>query len=209
MATDFKQLMSQKSNENLEEYIHNVRKYVPDAVEAAIIELEGRGRVFTADDIDSIKKQIEEKKLEIQKEEDGMFINWKKNIVTDVNAPMYYSERTINVFSILFSILSGAILLAINISKTKHKNIIPLLLAFAVSYVILEIWLFSSVINTNNGTSGLTLLMNGLGAFVLDKWFWKKYLGDETKYRAKPIWVPLTICIFISILGILAGIYAQ
>jgi hypothetical protein len=36
------------------------------------------------------------------------------------------------------------------------------------------------------------------GAFVLNKYFWTKYIGEETKYRAKAIWTPLIIGLVIG-----------
>ena len=49
---------------------------------------------------------------------------WKsKNIVKDESAPLYYSKHVIDCFSIFFSTLFGAILLAINFKKINKKAI--------------------------------------------------------------------------------------
>jgi len=214
MDINFQKLMIAKSNEGLEEYTNNISKYTPKAIEAAIAELQNRGRIFSTDEMDKIKMELEERKLSIQKQEEnqdnGLFRkNWKKYIVTDINAPLYYSERVIYIFSILFSVLSGSILLAINIAKTKNKIATFFVLAFGILYTALELWLISSVINTNSRSSGLTLFINGIGGLVLDNLFWKKYIGNQTQYRAKPIWIPLIICVVITVLVILASIYGD
>jgi hypothetical protein len=51
------------------------------------------------------------------------------------------------------------------------------------------------------------MILNTAGGLALTSTFWDKYVGKETKYRAKPIWKPLTISVIITIPFLLALIY--
>ncbi len=64
---------------------------------------------------------------------------------------------------------------------------------------------FMSLIPEPN--TGLSIGLNGAGAFIMTMVFWNKYIGKETKFRVKPIWKPLVISILITIPFLLAIIY--
>ncbi len=198
METDFIQLMTTKSEEGLQEYIDNRQKYNPQAVFAAIEEFKKRGRVFLDNEIETIKsdllKQQEISKQRIADSEPSP-TKWKKNVVDDVNAPQYYSEKAIYIFSILFSVLFGSILMTINLSKAKKKNAAISVFLFGIIFTGIQIWLLSLIPRN----SGLTLITNVGGASIINYYFWKNYIGTDTKYRARPIWIPLLIALCITI----------
>jgi hypothetical protein len=50
-------------------------------------------------------------------------------------------------------------------------------------------------------------MLNTVGGLGLVSTFWNKYVGQETVYRAKPIWKALIISIIITIPFLLAIIY--
>jgi hypothetical protein len=132
-------------------------------------------------------------------------IKWKQNIVKDNSAPLLYSRQVINIFSILFSLLFGGILLAINLKTVNNKKgILPVIL-FSLAYSLLTIFIISLIPGHN---SSLTLIFNLLGAIVLYNYFWVKYIGARFKYRTKSFWIPLIIGVLLSgliIWSIIAG----
>ena len=198
-----------KTDEELEDYITNRRKYVPEAISAAIDELRSRGRVFTDEELEEIVRDKNEQ-IEAEKKEDAALWKsslrgWNKNLVKDESAPAFYSERVIYIFSAVFSVLFGSVLVALNIRRTESKQGFWQVLMFGVFYSAGQIAILESIpIN-----SALTISFNLLGAFILHKFFWQKYIGKDTKYRARPIWIPLAIGIALSALFILAAIVSE
>src|SRR5580704_15659804 len=124
MEIDFIKLMASKSEEGLQEYLDNRKKYTPEAVFAAIEEFKKRGRAFTEEEIEKIKTDVEkQKEINEQRAAASPFNSNRlgRNVVKDADAPQYYSERAIYMFSTLFSVLFGSILMAINLNKTDKK----------------------------------------------------------------------------------------
>jgi hypothetical protein len=127
--------------------------------------------------------------------------SWTKNIVTDLDAPQFYSPRTIWGFSVFFTVIFGAVLLTSNLTDKKAKWIV---IGFGILYTIVVIVIVNLLSQPN---TGLTIGLNGGGALILTNIFWGKYVGKETKFRTKPIWKPLIISILITIPFLLAIIY--
>lgn len=126
---------------------------------------------------------------------------WRKNIVKDPNAPMLYSQQAIWAFSTFFTVIFGAILLALNI-KGKGRWIV---LSFGLVYTLIAI----VILNNIRPHAGIVLAINAGGGYLLTQLFWIDYVGVDTKYRIKPIWVPLVISLFIIAVFILVMIYAE
>lgn len=126
---------------------------------------------------------------------------WKKNIVKDLNAPAYYSQQAIWAFSTFFTVIFGAVLLYINLKGNKRGQ--WTVIGFGIVYTALAILL---LINIARNT-GITLTVNAMGGFILTQLFWDKYVGEETKYRTKPILIPLLISLLIVIPFIVLALY--
>jgi hypothetical protein len=201
MGTKFKELMSKKSDKELMDYLINFNKYTGDAITAAVDELKGRGRNFTEQELIEIKEKIETS-VKSENEVDSLWStdSLKINMVTDTNAPILYSKMTIRGFCVFFTTIFGAVLLSSNIEDTKNKLKI---IGFGIIYTGLTIAL-ANIIPTS---TYYVILLNTAGGLALTSTFWDKYVGKETKYRAKPIWKPLIISVIITIPFLLAIIY--
>lgn len=190
--------MTTKSNEELEEYIKNRQKYQPMAIYAVIDELKQRGRNFSDEEFtqiaNDIEKQQEINKQKMAESEKGLN-KMNKNVVDDPSAPAYYSERAIYTFSLLFGVLFGSVLMAINLSRTENKNKSWTVLLFGIFYTGLQGWGLSYI----SRNMLLTICTSAVGALILSRLFFKEYIGEDTKYRAKPIWIPLIIALVITI----------
>lgn len=127
--------------------------------------------------------------------------SWTKNIVSDLKAPSFYSPRTVWGFSVFFSVIFGAVLLASNLPDRKAKWIV---ISFGILYTT-TVGVIMNLLPQPN--TGLILALNGAGALILTKLFWDKYVGKETKFRTKPIWKPLIISIIITTPFLFAIIY--
>lgn len=209
MENNFSEEMKVKSNEELKDIVINFELNRGAITSAARKELEIRG----VDLSDEEKQIIEEKKNKRKQyaisssEKKGSFdsfnANWKRSIVSDLDAPQLYSRQVINIFSILFSVLFGGILLAINLNTVNNrKGKLPVLL-FSIAYTILMIVGMNLI---DFRSSIVTFALNALGAVFLYNYFWKKYIGNDFEYRTKPYWIPLVIGIVISAFLIWAAI---
>ena len=193
--------MAEKSEDGLADYLHNFKRYTPDAIKAAVDELKSRGRNFSEDELREINIKIENRKS-AEDEEDTLFASdaWKKSVVTDPNAPLLYSKGAIRAFSLVFSTIFGAVLLSSNIDDNKKKWIV---IGFGVLYTALTI----VIVNLIPSNTIYVLLLNTAGGLGLTSTFWDKFVGKDTKYRSKPIWKPLIISLVITIPFLLAIIY--
>lgn len=198
MENQYETLMKQKTNEELLKYIHEPEKYTVEAIEAAVAELKERNIPV---DEDALNTAIEKKK---QQPTSGG--RWKDYITDDPAAPQYYSKLAIYLFSVFFTMLAGTLLLRRNLIIAKEKKAANHVLLFGIAYTITFLTIMIYVSEIIKSTSSLTIAFNGLGALILERLFWNKYLGTQIKYRTKPVWKPLLIWIAVFVLFILISI---
>ena len=202
MAKNLREVMNGKSEEGLTDYLDNFQKYTPEAIKFAVDELKRRGRNFNEEELKEIDVKIETR-TKAESEEDTLFVSnnaWKQNVVTDQSAPLLYSKGAIRAFSLFFSTIFGAVLLSSNINDTKRKWIV---IGFGIIYTTVSI----IILNLIPSNTFYVILLNTAGGLGLTSTFWDKFVGKETKYRAKPIWKPLIISIIILIPFLLSIIY--
>lgn len=185
-----KQILSKKTDAELVFYIENVDKHTDEAVRLAFAELQSRNFVLPENASEKMEEQLTERTVKV---EDGKKNPWTKNVVEDSDAPMYYSQSAINIFSILFSVFFGSFMLAANCKDAGRKQWPVLLFGFLYTGVALMVLLQFS----RNVMS--TYIANSVGVLLMYELFWKRYIGNDTKYRSKPIWKPLIIGLIIFI----------
>jgi hypothetical protein len=201
MRTHFEELMANKTVEELLEFISNFDRYSSQAITAAVNELKVRGQNFSDEELKSINEKIKKKK-EIEEEED-IFRSSKslrKNVVTDPNAPSLYSQVAIMAFSTIFTVIFGSVLLSLNIANRNDKlKVIGVGVVFTTLAILIG--------NLVPHSTLYVLFFNGIGGYILTSDFWNRYIGRETKYRTKSIWIPLIISIVITVLLLVPMIY--
>jgi hypothetical protein len=199
----FERLMTTLSDNELQGYLNNQSKYIPEAIEAALAEIQKRGRVFSEAELSALQMEINLRKEVVPiANEVPNTINplWKKLVpVDDPNAPVFYSERAIYLFSIFFNVLFGTILSAINFSKTEQKKGIFEVIAFGIGYTALML----AVLMQFPRNTILIIVFNVAGAMILQL-FWNKYIGKGVQYHARPIWVPLIIGLILVVFMLLS-----
>lgn len=124
-----------------------------------------------------------------------------RNIVKDINAPLYYSEKTIWAFCMLFSVVFGAALLSWNLrDKGKVKWLVW---GYGIVYtaVVIAIVLALPMLRI------FVMWISLFGGWMMTQLFWDSYIGAETKYRQKPVWRPMVIAIILVGLLVFAAIY--
>lgn len=203
MSKYFEELMAKKSDSELMEYISNIDKYTPEALIAVVNELKTRGQSISEEDIKIINNKVEgEKKREVEKEKLKTSKSLMKNVVTDPDAPLLYSQVAIMMFSTFFTTIFGAILLSLNIKDSKRKlKVIGIGILFSTLAMLIG--------NVVPNPYFMTFSANSIGGYFLVSDFWNKYIGRETKYRTKPIWIPLIISLIITVLLLIPMIYER
>ncbi len=170
------EIMSKKETSELADVIRNKNSETAEKVNAALNELKNRGI-----EAENYVEIIEKSNNQTQK--------------PDENSPKLYSDKVIWTFSILFSVLFGGILFAINLKEVdKKKGIIPVI-AFSIIYTILSIYVLSVI----ESGSGGTLITGAIGALILSELFWKKYIGKGIVYHRKSFVKPLIIALIIFV----------
>ncbi len=172
------EIMSKKETSELAEVIRNKNSESEDKVNAALNELKMRGI-----ETENYNEIVETTKKAVQKPDDS--------------SPILYSDKVIWTFSILFSVIFGGILFAINLKEVdKRKGIMPVII-FSVLYTALSIY----ILNLTKAKAGIggPFLTGAIGALILNKLFWKKYIGKGIVYHKKSFIKPLIIALIIFI----------
>jgi len=192
----YKRLAINKTDDELRERVDNREKYLPETVEAAVEELQVRGFQFSEEELKVIAEDMQARRDLAGSNPDNINpfrYSDTNNQVQDPDAPLLYSKRAIYVFSILFSVLFGSIMLAINVGKVQ-KNFKPVLVVlFGFAYTVFTVVLAEEF----NLPTGAGIIVSMLGGYVLNAFFWNRFIGKTMLYRLKPIWVPLIIALII------------
>ncbi|CAN5917047.1 hypothetical protein BH11BAC7_BH11BAC7_24400 [soil metagenome] len=187
---DYKAKVGRFSNEQLNDYIENRYKYIPEIVHAALNELQKRGRIFSAEELELIYADTE------IKAGDENFQSGIRDAVTDARElPEYYSPMVIRIFSVLFSVLFGSILMAMNLSRTPEKKGVYEAVIFGVIYTT-AIMIIGNYLPANGG--GIGIVFNIAGGFMIEYFFWNKYIGTETPYVKRSFVKPLITGLIIT-----------
>lgn len=205
MEMNFQRLMTKKSDKELEEYLNNIMAYSRDVVEAAIQELKNRGRLFTEVELSTFESKIQERENTIGKNTITVRDSIEKNIVEDESALALYSRKTVDWTTLIFGIIVGSILMALNFKSVEKKKGIIAVLFFGILYFILEIFIMSFLPDdmASSLTNVVRLGLNGLGAYIMHTLIWNKFIGKDFEYRKKAVWLPILIGIIINVLFIL------
>ncbi|UKT66114.1 hypothetical protein [Pedobacter mucosus] len=189
MAT-LKEILSTKTDGQLKYYLDHVDKHTSEGIRAALEELKSRN-VELPHDID---EQVEDKIRLKESTKDDNLKGWKKNIVEDPDAPEYYSQTAIYVFSILFSVFFGSVMMAINLKNAGKQWGWLILFGFLFTAGLI----YSSEVIAHAST-GISLIINAVGVTIMYQLFWNENIGKNTNYRAKPIWIPLIIGLILTV----------
>jgi len=176
--------------EKLREYIDKPEDFHEEAVLAAIWELAKRRPLRN----DEKKLEAELNKRVSSPEEPHLPGTVSGIEMTATPLPVLYSVRSIQIFSVLFSVLAGGILMAINFNRTTQKLEVMKVLGFSLLYTIITFMVFS-LLGTQSPV--LTIMLNLLGAYLIDELFWKRVLGSEFRFDKQKVWTALLVAMLL------------
>lgn len=109
--------------------------------------------------------------------------------------PRLFSIRSIFFFSIIFSTFFASILMAFNLNVLKQRKSITPLVTFGLFYTAM----IASISQYLPSIAWfLAILLNGIGAYLIVRFFWNSYVGLKN-YESRPVTIPLLIGIGISL----------
>lgn len=189
-----KNVLRKLSNQELEGYLKEGNRFVPEAVQAAFEILEERGRVFSEQEKTTVQQLIQHKKeIEEAKRAEEVEV-WKDHITEDPEAIRLYSRMTILVTSVFFSTIPGAILLCFNLIKLKKYFPAFLTLVFGLLFFIFQKYVLLS--HFDFGTTSRyspeigVISIGALGLLVISVLATPKKLP----YRAESYILPVVLC---------------
>jgi hypothetical protein len=118
--------------------------------------------------------------------------------------PPLYTARAIRLFSVVFTVIFGGVLLYQNLKDLGQKSAANRVLLFSVAYTVLAIALVSRLPQSTT----LTLGVNLIGGYILSWYFIPKYIPEVDRYPAKKVWKPLIISILIILPFLAATLYS-
>ena len=192
-----------KTDSELRNIISDKKSYAEEARLASIQILKERnGNSLELETAEKELSKAKEKEATIQKQD--VEEQKKKNYLTDdPTAPELHSKRVILVFSAIFSTIFGAVLLMYNMKQTNNGKGRIQVLIFGILYTILIILIANALKTSFN----ISIILNLIGASVLNEYFWNKFIGKDFLYRKRSWIKPAIISVIITIPFILAIIY--
>jgi hypothetical protein len=187
---DYAAKMALKPDAALREYVAGHAQYREDAVLAALDELRRRGQ--PAPEEDALRPALE---VAVQQQAAALpppASPITETAVPEAEQPELYAPGVIVLFSVLFTIISGAVLLAANLRRLKQPKA-----AWGVAAFVELV----NVLMKHNTLNPLLLSLINLPAilaYVL--WFWPRYVG-KSQFQSRSWLVPLLIC-FIIVLAL-------
>lgn len=205
MAEDYAAKMSRKTAAELRDYVDNRYQYREEAVLAALEELARRGSpepnaaALTAElqvsQQDTNRRESAARAEVAEQDQARRVARGEVNPeAAEATGPALYSLGTITIFSVLFSMLAGGILLLLNLRTLRRTRAALILAAFLAAYVVgggyLVLWIKQLYGNQYNW---LGSVFNLVAILLYNLFFWPRYIGRQP-YRSRSWFGPLLIC---------------
>jgi hypothetical protein len=197
---DYAAKMALKPDAALREYVSKYVQYREAAVLAAFDELRRRGTPAPEEaalrpaleaaarsqrDAEAAEAQRQLEAAEKAHASDG----------AEETGPALYSPGTIMLFSVmvpLLSMITGGVLLGMNLFRLGKKRAVLGLAVFVIAYIFIGSYAVTWAM-TRYGLAWLVLLFNLPAALAYILWFWPRYIGSTTTYRSRSILGPFLL----------------
>ncbi|MET3037053.1 hypothetical protein ABXT08_13165 [Chryseobacterium sp. NRRL B-14859] len=188
----------------LEKYLKEGNRFVPEAVQMAFEVLEERGRVFTEHEKTTVHQLIQHKKDAEQARLDEEKEVWKDHITQDPSAIKLFPRDLILIISLILGTIPGSILLGLNFIKLKKYT--QAILTFILGFIFLPIqaFLLPLIYEIKSKrhfaiTKSPEFLVAGLGAMLL-LILWILFTPKKLPYRAASYIFPVILSLVMLIL---------
>lgn len=194
-----KNVLRKLSNQELERYLKEGNRFVPEAVQVAFEILEERGRVFNEQEKTAVQQLILRKKEEEEAKHAEELETWKDHITEDTNAVKLFPRDLILLTGGLLGTIPGALLLGLNFVKLKKYG--AAILTFIFGIVFLPIQNFLVPLIYKESIQGFftyrkspEFFMAAVGALIL-LLLWVLFTPKKLPYKAASYILPGIICL--------------
>ncbi len=192
---DYAAKMQAKSLAELHQYVSGYTQYRDDAVLAALAELRRRGQPAPEEDAlrPGLETAVAQQRVEYDEAEAERRREAPFNPDT-ADGPELFSPGTIVLFSLMFSMVAGGVLLGINLFRLRRTQALAGLAAFIIGCLLVGGYALRWAAAAANPTALLLVPVAvnvvALAAFFL--WFWPRYVGPEP-YRSRSWLLPFLV----------------
>ena len=174
MEDSFHKKMKNRSDYELNNIVANKTQFQIEAVNSALTELARRR------ELNELEKQIlTDCKQQVLSNEQAKIAEAE----IDKNKPLF-SKVLIFALSFLLHPLLGVLFFSANLWDYGKANKILISILIIVAFSVIYIWIF---IELNIATS-FSLLANVVGSTIITEVLWRKFIGEEKRYRASRMW---------------------
>jgi hypothetical protein len=195
---DYAAKMALKPDAALREYVTGYTQYREDAVLAALDELRKRGQPAPEE---STLRPLLEAAVQAQKAQAAAqaseLSRVESQLVPEEDQPVLYTPGVIVLFSVFFNtIITGAILLAINLQRLKQTRAIWGLVAFVIAYLVAESLVVNVLMQKYTLSPLIVPLLNLPAILVYVLWFWPRYIG-RMPFQSRGWLIPMLVCFIV------------
>ncbi|MDH5034121.1 hypothetical protein [Chryseobacterium cucumeris] len=194
-----KNVLRKLSNQELEGYLKEGNRFVPEAVQAAFEILEERGRIFNEQEKTAVQQLIQRK----QEAEAVKFTEerelWKDHITEDTNAVKLFPRDLILLAGGLLGTIPGALLLGLNFVKLKKYGAAILTFIFGIVFMPIQNFLVPLIYKESiqgffTYRKSPEFFMAAVGALILLV-LWVLFTPKKLPYKAASYILPGIICL--------------
>jgi hypothetical protein len=187
-SNDYSPGLRRLPEDRLREYILNPEDFHEDAILAAIWEL-GRRRPLSEDEI-RLESEINQK---LNQNNQGTIESpLLESKVIEISVPTLYSVVSIMVFSVLFSVIAGGIMMFVNFRRTGHKAESFKVLGFSLLFTLVSVIILSFAGSTS---PVISVILNILGGYLIEQLFWNRVLGPGFLFYKQEVWTALLVAL--------------
>ncbi len=199
-----KNVLRKFSNKELETYLQEGNRFVPEAVQIAFEILEERGCIFSEQEKTAVQQLIRHKKEEEEAKLSKEREFWKDHITEDANAIKLFPRELILLISGIFGTIPGALLLGLNFIKLKKYG--AAILTFILGAIFLPVQNFLVPLIYKENIQGFftyrkspEFFMAAVGTLILLV-FWVLFTPKKLPYRAASYIFPVILSIIMLVM---------
>jgi hypothetical protein len=199
MTEDYAAKMGRKTLAELQQYVSGRAQYREDAVLAALDELARRGQPHPEDAHlrPELEKEVSQQAVQVAEAKQRAAEATATEEAEEVG-PTLYSPSTITLFSVVFSMLAGGALLALNFRTLKRTGATVRLVVFVIAYLVIGALVLNWVVQRYGLNPWIGAFFDLPAIVVYIFWFWPRYVG-ATPYQSRSWLLPFVICAVIKI----------
>ncbi|WP_027385013.1 hypothetical protein [Epilithonimonas caeni] len=190
-------VLKKLSDNELEKYLKEDNRFVPEAVQIAFEILEERGRQFSDEYKLRIQEIIRKKNDSEEQKKNKEQEVWKDYFTEDPNAIRLFPRELILIIAVFLGTIPASILLGLNFIKLKKY--LPALLTFILgfSFLLIQNLVVQFLYDTDSKNfytyrKSPEFFVSALGALILFL-FWVIFTPKKLPYRSASYIIPIVI----------------